>query len=120
MTCTCRFLWLVALCMVGHLARASDYVSVGDFVAKSKDKADHTEAIRAAFAHAAKTRREAVLFPPGAYTVSDTIDISGAVEIVGHGYPRIHQSDPSKDIFHTDRKWRITLKGLVRRQRGAP
>jgi hypothetical protein len=93
---------------------ASSYINVREFINKPefKEQKDHTEAIRAAFAEAGKTRKHAVLFPPGHYTVSDTIDIGAANEIVGQGYPTITQRDPSKDIFYDENTWRKTIRGL--------
>jgi len=91
---------------------SSGYINVMDFIAKSEDKSDNTEAIRAAFEEAAKTRKFAVLFPPGNYHISDTINIAAAGEIVGHGYPTIQQSDSQKDIFYDDKTWRKTIRGL--------
>jgi len=92
----------------------TDYVNVKHFIDSGdfKSEKDHTAAIRAAFAEAGKTRKYAVLFPPGNYYISDTITIATANEVVGHGYPTIHQSNPEKDIFHDDGTWRKTIRGL--------
>ncbi|MCM8762604.1 MAG: glycoside hydrolase family 55 protein, partial [Candidatus Omnitrophica bacterium] len=102
------FLSLVRFCS------GSGYINVKDFIEKEeyKNEKDHTAAIRAAFEEAAKTRKWAVFFPPGYYTISDTINISSAGEIVGEGYPTIIQTNPEKDIFYDENTWRKTIRGL--------
>jgi hypothetical protein len=106
--------WLccAALLGTGYAQSTAGYINVQDYIVASANTTDHTEAIRAAFAEAGRTRKYAVLFPSGYYAISDTIDISAANEIVGQGYVRIEQRDPAKGIFHTAGKWRITIKGL--------
>ena len=82
--------------------------------------ADHTEAIRQAFAAAGRQHRDelrgkwgigAVYFPPGPYRISDTINIDGVSEIFGHG-ASIVQTDPQKDIFFADNVRLLDIHGL--------
>lgn len=96
---------------LGQAAAGEGYVNVRDFIAAGET--DHTMAVRRALQEAAKNRSYALLFPPGRYLISDTIDIGAANEIVGRGYAAIVQQRPEKDIFFTDNKWRITVKGLT-------
>lgn len=93
---------------------STGYINVRDFIEREeyKNEKDHTAAIRAAFEEAAKTRKWAVLFPPGYYNISDTINIAAGGEIVGEGYPTIIQTNPEKDIFYDEGTWRKTIRGL--------
>jgi hypothetical protein len=111
-----RLISLFSLLVITALAvcaqEVSGYVNVRDYIAKAGNPADHTEAIRAAIAESGKQRTFGLLFPPGYYRVSDTIDISGVNEVVGQAYPRIEQTDPEKDIFYSNSAWRKTVRGM--------
>ncbi len=104
----------VLLCLTAAVCAqpVTGYVNVGDYIVKAGNPNDKTEAIRQAIAEAKSRRFSGLLFPPGEYLVSDTIDISGVNEIVGQAYPSIAQTNPAKDIFYTTYAWRLTIRGL--------
>ncbi len=105
---------LSALCVVStaNAQTMSGYINVRDYIEASSERVDHTDAIRRASAEAISTRNRGLLFPPGEYKVSDTIDVSGLNEIVGQAYPRITQTNAGKDIFYSNQAWRMTVRGL--------
>jgi hypothetical protein len=100
------------LAILVNAQQVSGYVNVRDYIVKAGNPTDHTEAIRQAIADSSRARNFGLLFPPGDYRISDTIDISAVVEVVGQAYPRITQTNPDKDIFYTFTTWRMTVRGL--------
>jgi len=110
-----RYLSLCSLLLCAAVAAHAqpEPVNVRDFITKPefKEQKDHTEAIRAAFAEAGKTRAYRVLFPPGYYTISDTIDISQGTPVSPYG-ASITQTDPEKDIFVNKGVWRIAIRNF--------
>lgn len=84
-------------------------VNIMDYAGKVV-KGDYTEAIRTAIAQAVKTRAHKIYFPPGTYTISDTINMNSA-DPIGKGVT-IVQSNPKKDIFYADKVWQRTIKGF--------
>lgn len=100
-------------------------LNVKDFGAVGDGSTDDTEAIRAAVAAAqnAKTgdqypgsvwyaTQPVVLFPPGAYRLSDTIRLGGYDRLRGTGNPRLVQSDNDKDILLLDSAYKNLVEGL--------
>jgi len=95
------------------------YVNVMEYIRKV-GKPDHTEAIRMALKATAKeelptgptTRHFPVYFPPGNYTISDTIAIDYG-NIVGNN-ATITQTNPEKDIFSaTNCAYMVSIKGIT-------
>ena len=93
------------------------YVNVMDYITKAGNKTDHTEGIRMAFKDTSRGRAPngvggrhfAVLFPPGQYTISDTIEIDFA-KVVGNG-ATIIQTNPEKDIFLATKHF-VSVEGI--------
>ena len=117
---------VVALAVSAGLLFAQDtagFINVKDFGAKGDGSTDDTEAIRAAFAAVKYYGVQAgsyqnsfssnpVLFPPGAYRITDSIRIGDQGVITGVGMPSIVMEDPGKDIFTTTGAWRLNIRGF--------
>jgi len=87
------------------------YINVRDYIVKAGNPADHTEAIRAAFAEAGRTQVYTVLFPAGYYTISDAIDIRQGTPFSPQG-ASIKQTNPEKDIFVNKGAWRLVIRNF--------
>jgi len=98
--------------VAGGLSAQPEHINVRDHITRAGNPADHTAAIRAAFAEAAQTGMRVVYFPRGYYTVSEAIDIRHATP-VSPGGANITQTNPDQDIFVTPGVWRIVLSGFV-------
>lgn len=114
--------WLTTICVgkdTPNNTTTTDCVNALEYV-KKVGSHDHTKAINMAM-DAARNRRKdklrgkwhigCVYFPPGTYTISDTINIEGLVEIFGHA-AKIVQKNPEKDIFYSGNTRLIDIHGL--------
>lgn len=100
-------------------------LSVKDCGAVGDGKADDTAAIQAAIAAAGNAKdgnqypgsvwyatQPVVLFPPGAYRITDTLRLGGYDRLRGSGNPRIVQADNEKDIILIDTAYKNSVEGL--------
>jgi hypothetical protein len=111
---------LLAACALAQ--EGTGYVNVRDFGAKGDGKTDDTAAIRAAFGavrfqsvpagYVNNATGDTVLFPPGIYRVTDSIQVGGSSLILGRGKPFIVMDDPTKNILTTTDAWRMDIRGL--------
>ena len=104
---------LLVLTVIVRASSSSDCINVEDYIKKNPSMKDHTAAVQQAMTDAAK-RGKRVLIPGGrTYRLSDTINISGVPEIIGHGQPNLSMQNPDKDIFYSGGIWRIRIEGLT-------
>lgn len=102
---------------VAPLPVTGKVVNVRDYGAKGDGVSDDTAALQAAFKAAWQTYdphlgSNEVLFPPGVYSISDTLQITGAA-IRGQGYATIWQKTADKDIFYHPFAWRLLIEGFT-------
>jgi hypothetical protein len=104
---------------------SAETVNVREFGAKGDGKSDDTKAIQEAFNAAAKKGiggrfgangayygSSEVVFPVGAYVISDGITV-GVNVVRGEGDPSIRQTDPEKDIFYYPNAWHGKVSGIT-------
>ncbi len=91
-------------------SRAMGAVNVKEIGARGNGIDDDTRFIQEAFNRAGKVG-VGVVFPPGRYKVSDTIEVRVS-QVRGEGYPEIIQVNPNKDIFFAPNTWRVSISGL--------
>ena len=109
--CRVEFPWMVWFFAVIWAVGAThgQAISVRDVGAKGDGRTDDTRGIQEALDRASKAR-VGVIFPPGRYKISDTLQIN-VTDIRGEGYPEIVQTRADKDIFFAT-IWRVTIRGL--------